>query len=164
MDVKVTTKHLTRSIADGEIRALLSELLESFHEQATALIKGFADDGPTPQKANDLENQLFDDLRELGRQLIQWVFSHLEPAVEDMPGTVTCGQKSIVDRRQVAALGYRYPVRQDIVAAWAIDEAAADGPSSLEMLLGSKTASRWQRLASANSSPLAEAPKAGRWR
>ena len=66
MDVNVTTQSLTRSIAAVEIRALLGELLESFCEQATALVEGFSATPPTPRKTNDLENRLFDDLRELG--------------------------------------------------------------------------------------------------
>ena len=53
------------------------------------LIKRFAAAPPTPQMTNNLQNQLFEQLRELGRQLIQWLFSHLEPEVEDMPGTMS---------------------------------------------------------------------------
>lgn len=94
MDVKVNIGSLTRAIADCEISTLIDELTESFRQQATMLVKRFADESPTPQKTNDLENDLFEELRELGKQLIQWVFSHLEPEVEDMPGTVSYRKRS----------------------------------------------------------------------
>jgi hypothetical protein len=89
MDVKVNAGCLTRAIADCEITSQIIELTDAFRRHATAMIKRFADDPPTPQKTNDLENRLHEQLRELGRRLIEWIVSQLEPEVEDMPGTVS---------------------------------------------------------------------------
>lgn len=88
MDVKINTGSLTRAIADCEIAAAIEKLTESFRQSAMLLVTQFAETTPTAQKTNDLENGLFDRLRELGRKLIEWVLSNLEPEVEDMPGTV----------------------------------------------------------------------------
>lgn len=93
MDVKVNAGSLTRAIADCDIASLINELTDLFRQQATGLIKRFANDPPTSQKTNDLENNLHEQLRELGRRLIEWIFSHLEPELEDMPGTVLDREK-----------------------------------------------------------------------
>ncbi|TWU18593.1 hypothetical protein [Allorhodopirellula heiligendammensis] len=94
MDVKVNAGSLSRAIADCEIASQINELTDSFGQQATALIERFANDPPTPQKTNDLENNLHEQLRELGRRLIEWIFLHLEPKLEDMPGTVSHREQS----------------------------------------------------------------------
>lgn len=94
MDANVNVGSLTQAIADGEIEAQLDKLIEVFRQRATALIAGFAASAPTPRKTNELENQLFEHLRELGKQMIQWAFSRLEPELEDMPGTVSHRRKS----------------------------------------------------------------------
>lgn len=94
MDLQVNAGSLTRSIADYEIASLINELTDLFRQEATVLIKRFADDPPTPRKTIDLENHLHEQLRELGRRLIEWIFSNLEPEVEDMPGTVSHRKKS----------------------------------------------------------------------
>jgi hypothetical protein len=93
MDLKVNAGSLCRAIADCEIASQINELTESFSQQAAVLIERFVNDPPTPQKTNDLENNLHEQLRELGRRLIEWVFSHLEPELEDMPGTVSHRQQ-----------------------------------------------------------------------
>lgn len=89
MEVQLNTGSLTQAIADCEIARVINNLTESFRQQAISLVKTFVHNSPTPQNTNDLENQLFENLREQGRQLIQWVFSQLEPELEDMPATVT---------------------------------------------------------------------------
>ena len=94
MGIKVNAGSLTRAIADCEIVYPINELIDVFRQQATGLIKRFANDPPTPQKTSDLENHLHEQLRELGRRLIEWIFSHLEPELEDMPGTVLHREKS----------------------------------------------------------------------
>ena len=71
MEIKVNAGGLTRAIADCEIAHAVNESTDVFHQQATELIKRFSNDPPTPQKTNDLENHLHEQLRELGRRLIE---------------------------------------------------------------------------------------------
>jgi len=54
----------------------------------TAVIEQFLSDDPTPAETNKLENELFNGLRDLGRDALQWLFSKLEPELEEMPGTL----------------------------------------------------------------------------
>jgi hypothetical protein len=94
MDAQVNAGSLVRAIADSEITAVVAELVNAFGEQATSLIKSFAETPPTPSQAHHLENRLDETLGELGRQLVQWLFSQLEPPVEEMPGTVSHREQS----------------------------------------------------------------------
>ena len=89
MDTQVNAGSLVRTIADSEIAAVVAELVNALEEQATLLIKGFAETPPTPSRAHHFENRLGETLGEIGRQLVQWLFSQLEPPVEEMPGTVS---------------------------------------------------------------------------
>ncbi len=82
MDVKVNIGSLTRAIADCEISTFIDELAEWIRQQATVLVNGIVDDSPMPQKTNEVENALAETLRELGRQLIQCVFLHMDRTVE----------------------------------------------------------------------------------
>ncbi|MEX1027877.1 MAG: hypothetical protein WD049_07710, partial [Candidatus Paceibacterota bacterium] len=69
-------------------------MARDFEQQAALLIKEFAGSPPTPQQAHSIENQLEERLCELGRRLIEWLFSQLEPVIEEMPGTVSHREKS----------------------------------------------------------------------
>jgi hypothetical protein len=94
MDVQVNAGCLTRAIAVPEIQSLLDEATGEFRQQAAELIQQFTAQPPTAEKTNDLENELHDRLRELGRRLIQGTFSLLQPDTEEMPGTVKYRGKS----------------------------------------------------------------------
>ncbi|TWT65054.1 hypothetical protein [Allorhodopirellula solitaria] len=94
MDVKGIVGSLTQAIADSEIQSLVDELTTEFRRQAGELIGRFAGEPPTAPRTNDLENDLHEQLRELGKQLIQAIFSRLQPQPEDMPGTVSYRGKS----------------------------------------------------------------------
>ncbi len=94
MDVKGNAGCLTSAIADSEISAAVSEMAHNFEKQAALLFKNFAGTPPTPQQAHSLESQLGEKLRELGRRLIEWLFWQLEPAIEEMPGTVSHRKKT----------------------------------------------------------------------
>ncbi len=89
MDVKDNVGSLTRAIAEPEIQSMLDEATSAFRQRTSELIRQFAGDPPTAHKSNDLENDLYGQLRELGRRLIQAIFSLLQPRPEDMPGTVS---------------------------------------------------------------------------
>ncbi len=94
MDVQVNAESLTRAIADSEITAVVAEMVHAFEKQATLLIKNFAGSPPTPQQAHSIENQPGETLRELGRRLIEWLLSQLEPVIDEMPGTVSHREKT----------------------------------------------------------------------
>lgn len=64
MDVQGNVGHLTRTIADSEIQSLLDEASGAFRQHPAELIEQFASDSPTAQKANDLENNLYEQLRQ----------------------------------------------------------------------------------------------------
>ena len=62
MDTQVNAGSLVRTIADSEIAAVVAELVNALEEQATLLIKGFAETPPTPSRAHHLENRLGETL------------------------------------------------------------------------------------------------------
>lgn len=94
MEVQFNAGRLVGAIADSEISTSVARMVSDFEEGAIQLIKGFAESPPTPQRTHWLENQLDESLRGLGLQVIQWLFSQLEPAIESMPGTVSHREKS----------------------------------------------------------------------
>jgi len=89
MEVKGTAGSLTSAISDGEISAAVSKAADEFQQHVRVLIKRFVDVQPTAQTAHDIENQLHQRLQDLGRRLIEWLFSSLEPMVDQMPATVS---------------------------------------------------------------------------
>lgn len=88
MDVKANVGCLTVAIATDEITQAVDQVVSEFRQQAMAVIEQFVTSGPTPLKTLEVENSLHDRLREAGCQLIQWLFSQLEPSIDKMPGTV----------------------------------------------------------------------------
>ena len=94
MDVKVNAGSLVSAIADPEIHVAVDEIVDEFRKQAFSLVQSFAADQPTPEQAHGLENRLHQKLLETGRRLIEWLFSHLEPAIDRMPGTVSFRDQS----------------------------------------------------------------------
>lgn len=94
MDVKVNAGCLTQAIAFRQIASATDKMAEEFRGQVTDLLAGFLDGLPSAEKCNDLENNLFERLRELGRQLIAWCFGKVEPDFQDMPGVVSHQGKS----------------------------------------------------------------------
>ena len=89
MDVNGNVGCLTRTIADSEIQSLLDETIGTFRSLAAELLEKFAGGSPTAQKTNDLESNLHEQLRQLGRRLIQAIFSLLQPESVDMPAAVS---------------------------------------------------------------------------
>jgi hypothetical protein len=94
MDVEVNLGCLTQAIADSEIQSLLDEVTAEFQEQAGELIEQFSCEPPTAQSTSGLENDLYEQLRELGRRLIQAIFSLLQPQPENMPAAASYREKS----------------------------------------------------------------------
>lgn len=88
MDVQLNAGTLVRAIATGEVSQAVDQLTEEFKRSVTDVVEQFLGDEPTPAKTNKLENELFSQLRGLGREIVQWLFSNLEPELEEMPGTL----------------------------------------------------------------------------
>jgi hypothetical protein len=94
MDVKVTVGHLTNAIAPERIDAFVSEIISELRQKVADLMNTFAQAKPDAHRTLDLENTLHEQLREGGRQVIERLFSELEPAVEEMPGGIKLRKKS----------------------------------------------------------------------
>jgi len=94
MDVKVNAGSLAQTIAFRQITSATNEIVEESRGQIIDLIASFLDGLPNAEKTHDLENNLYERLRELGRRLIAWCFGQVEPDVQEMPGTVSHRGKS----------------------------------------------------------------------
>ncbi len=94
MDVKGNIGTLSQSIAVSEIAAHIKHLAEGLGKFVQPLVEEFSRTLPTPQKTVDLENSLFDQLREFGRKMLQWTIDQLEPEVQDLPGAVHYKRRS----------------------------------------------------------------------
>ncbi|QDV40653.1 hypothetical protein Enr13x_36700 [Stieleria neptunia] len=94
MDVKVNAGSLVSAIAETEISVALDKIVDEFRENAISLVASFAADQSTPEQTHNVENQLHQQLLEVGRRLIEWLFSQLEPAIDEMPGTVSFREQS----------------------------------------------------------------------
>lgn len=79
---------LVRAIETAEFVQVVREASEEFQERSVELIERFVRSGPSPQTAYELENELREQLRSLGRVLMDQTFSRLEPDVERMPKTI----------------------------------------------------------------------------
>lgn len=88
MDVQVNAGELVRAIAVNEISEVVEKLTIAFRTNITQMLHKFVESGASPEKTHELENRLFDHLRTLGREVVQWLFLSLEPEVEQMPATV----------------------------------------------------------------------------
>ena len=80
--------HLVCAIAGQEISESVEKLTNEFRIYATEMLQQFVQSAPSASRTFEFENSLFDCLRSVGRELIQWLFSSLEPKLEQMPGTV----------------------------------------------------------------------------
>lgn len=94
MDVKANAGRLTLAIATDENCHLFEPIVDALRRQIVTVMERFTQSSPTPRKTLDLEDTLYDCLREAGRELIQCLFSRLEPAIEQMPGTIAHRDKS----------------------------------------------------------------------
>jgi len=88
MEVQVNVGKLVCAIASEEISSAVEELTSKFRQGVEELIESFVQSGPSAERTLELEDSLSDQLRSLGRELLQWLFLALEPETEQMPGTV----------------------------------------------------------------------------
>ena len=75
MDVNANLGHPTDAISTDEIGQVVAQVTEHLRHQVTTLMEEFTRSEPTPQRTLDLENTLYDFLREFGREAIEHVFS-----------------------------------------------------------------------------------------
>jgi hypothetical protein len=66
---------------EHEVAAIMQRLAEA----AKRLTHDFLSQALDPERARDFEHQVAEQLREAGRQLLQVVYPHAEPAVESLP-------------------------------------------------------------------------------
>src|SRR5579883_1572247 len=66
-----------REAADAD---QLAEVIEVARQRLQQLVEDFRSQPIAPLRTQQFEQQLQDALRELGRELVQWTYNHLEPA------------------------------------------------------------------------------------
>ena len=62
----------------------LSEVVETARQRLLQLVDDFRNQAVAPLRTQQFEQQLQDELRELGRGVAQWTYNHLEPAAVEM--------------------------------------------------------------------------------
>jgi hypothetical protein len=86
----LTTLCLTKVREAGDADQLgpatpeLSDVVESARQRLLQLVEDFNNQPIAPLRTQQFEQQLQDELRELGRALVQWTYNHLEPATVAM--------------------------------------------------------------------------------
>jgi hypothetical protein len=111
MDVQVSVGSLVCAIPIEEISQIVQQLTDEFRERVTEIIHDFVQSAPSPDRTYNLENDLSDRLRSVGRELLQWLFSSLEPELVQMPGTIKYQGKSyrrLAEKTQRADLLTRF--------------------------------------------------------
>ena len=88
MDAKLNVGCLTKAIPTDQIDQFLSQILEPLKSELVEMLEQFAAHEPTPAGTLQAENALADRLRTIGREIVAWLFSQIEPPVEQMPGTI----------------------------------------------------------------------------
>lgn len=88
MDSKLNVGCLTKAIPTEQIDQLLSQILEPLKSELVEMLEQFAAHEPTPAGTLQAGNALADRLRTIGREVVAWLFSQIEPPVEQMPGTI----------------------------------------------------------------------------
>ncbi len=88
MDIKDNAGTLVNAIAVNEIADKMAAMCSNFQDQAQQVIDRFLQYEPSPHGTLQLENEMHDCLRQLGRKLIGWLYSRLEPEIQEMPGTI----------------------------------------------------------------------------
>jgi len=88
MDVNANFGHPTDAISNEEIGQFFTRVTEHLRHQVITVMEEFTRSEPTPERTLDLENTLYDVLRDFGRKSIEHLFSRLEPANQDLPATV----------------------------------------------------------------------------
>lgn len=73
MDVQVNAGQLVCAIAGQEISEVVEKLTGKFRVRTTEMLQQFVESTPSASRTFELENGLFVRLRELGRELIQWL-------------------------------------------------------------------------------------------
>ncbi len=89
MDGQFTLGRLIDAIQLDDIRDEVGDILETVKDRIVALVERFSGADVDPQTTFEFEEKLASEVRELGRNVEQWVFNAIEPTTPaKMPGTI----------------------------------------------------------------------------
>lgn len=95
MDGQCTLGSLINAIQFSGVQGAVGKILEKVRKKIVDVVERFVTGDVTAQSTFALEKALMTEVRELGRELEQWVFNALEPAdCLDMPGTIKIHKRS----------------------------------------------------------------------
>lgn len=95
MEGQRTLTSPVKATQHGDIRDRVSEILERVKDKFVAAIQQFTATEVTPLTTFDFEEVLVKAVRELGREVEQWVFNSIEPIkTSEMPGTIKHPKRS----------------------------------------------------------------------
>jgi hypothetical protein len=95
MDGQRTLTSPVKATQHGDIRDRVSEILERVKDKFVVAIQQFTATEVTPLTTFDFEEVLVKAVRELGREVEQWVFNSIEPIkTSEMPGTIKHPKRS----------------------------------------------------------------------
>src|ERR1700690_1126581 len=78
-------KHDKKSPPSGSDAADVQQIIEPIVAKMGQLVAAFHQQRVTPTQACQFEQQLREELRELGRHVTQWAYQQIEPEVETLP-------------------------------------------------------------------------------
>ena len=70
------------------------QILEPLKSELVEILEQFTEESPTPRRTLELEDSLAQRLRTFGLGIVAWLFSQIEPPIEQMPGTIVHRGKS----------------------------------------------------------------------
>lgn len=95
MDGQRTLGSLVNAIQSGDVHDAVGKILDQVGKKIIAVVERFAAGDVTARSTFVLEKVLMAEVRELGREVEQWVFNSLEPAdCLEMPGTIKLRKRS----------------------------------------------------------------------
>ena len=71
--------------AERSLQDKIGDIVQTLAESASRLSQEFLGQPVDPERTFNFEHQLNEQLRETGRQIVQAVFNHAEPAAESLP-------------------------------------------------------------------------------
>lgn len=71
--------------SERPLQSKIGDIVQALADSASQLSQEFLGQPVDPERTFDLEHRLNEQLRETGRQIVQAVFNHAEPAAESLP-------------------------------------------------------------------------------
>lgn len=82
---KASVDQILGAASEPSLEQKVGDLVQALAKTARQFSQVFLSQPVTPERAFHFEHQLQDQLREIGRQLVQVVYNHVEPAAESLP-------------------------------------------------------------------------------